>query len=68
MSSDIPELKRSRVIAAVRSDEQAKVLTESGINVLQLDLTNKDAVIAGLLKYNSELLVRSRKHVFVDAI
>lgn len=60
MSSDIQELKQSRVFAAVRSDEQAKVLAESGINVLQLDLTDKNAVVDGLVKHDSELLMHSK--------
>ncbi|KAH9206114.1 hypothetical protein DL95DRAFT_488492 [Leptodontidium sp. 2 PMI_412] len=46
-----------RVTATVRSDEQAKFLSESGINVLQLDLTDEKAVIDGIVKHNSELLM-----------
>jgi saccharopine dehydrogenase-like NADP-dependent oxidoreductase len=50
-------LKRSRITAVVRSDEQAKLLSESGINVLQLDLTDEKAVVESLVKHNSELVM-----------
>jgi uncharacterized protein YbjT (DUF2867 family) len=54
-------LKRSRITAAVRSDEQAKLLSESGINVVQLDLTDEKAVVESLVKHNSELVMCLKK-------
>ncbi|PMD21477.1 NAD(P)-binding protein [Hyaloscypha hepaticicola] len=59
LSSSSPVLKRSRITAAVRSDEQAKLLSESGINVLQLDLTDEKAVVESLVKHNINIVVHT---------
>jgi saccharopine dehydrogenase-like NADP-dependent oxidoreductase len=63
LSSSSPVLKRSRITAAVRSDEQAKLLSESGINVLQLDLTDEKAVVESLVKHNSELVMCLKREI-----
>ncbi|PVH69124.1 NAD(P)-binding protein [Cadophora sp. DSE1049] len=59
LSSDIPELKGSRIIAAVRSDEQAKLLSEAAINALQLDLTDEKVVLDGLVKHNINIVIHT---------
>ncbi|KAH6699076.1 hypothetical protein BKA61DRAFT_741250 [Leptodontidium sp. MPI-SDFR-AT-0119] len=59
LSSNILALKSSRVIATVRSDEQAKLLSKSGINVLQLDLTDEKAVIDGIVKHNINIVIHT---------
>ena len=63
LSSSSPVLKRSRITAVVRSDEQAKLLSESGINVLQLDLIDEKAVVESLVKHNSELVMCLKREI-----
>ena len=46
-------IKKEHISAAVRSEEQAKVLSKLGINVLQLDLTDENAVVEALLRHDS---------------
>ena len=53
LSSDNALIKSSSISAAVRSSEQAKALSGLGINVLQLDLSEEQAVIVTLLKHES---------------
>lgn len=57
LSNNSAELKGSHIIAAVRSDEQAKILSDAGINVLQLDLKDENAVKESLVKHESELVL-----------
>jgi len=63
LSSSNEVLKSSRIIAAVRSDEQAKLLSESGLNVLQLDLTDEKAVVESLVKNHSELVICLKRDI-----
>lgn len=58
LSSSSPVLKRSCIFAAVRSDEQAKLLSELGINVLQLDFKAGKAVAESLVQHKSEFEIR----------
>lgn len=51
-------VENERIIAAVRSEEQAKALSDLGINVLQLDLTDEKVVVESLLHHNSMRLSR----------
>ncbi|KAL9110601.1 MAG: hypothetical protein Q9227_004959 [Pyrenula ochraceoflavens] len=51
-NGDKPLIEKERIIAAVRSEEQAKALSGLGIKVLQLDLTDEKAVIETLLHHN----------------
>ncbi|KAH7407104.1 hypothetical protein BKA64DRAFT_571722 [Cadophora sp. MPI-SDFR-AT-0126] len=48
-----------RIIAAVRSDEQGKLLSDAGINVLQLDLTDEKSVVDGLVKHNINIVIHT---------
>ncbi|KAG0644921.1 hypothetical protein D0Z07_9365 [Hyphodiscus hymeniophilus] len=45
--------------AAVRSDEQAKLLSESGISVLQLELTDEKAVVESLVNHNINIVIHT---------
>jgi uncharacterized protein YbjT (DUF2867 family) len=45
--------EKNNISAAVRSEEQANILSKLGINVLKLDLTDEKAVVEGLLRNNS---------------
>lgn len=42
-----------RLIAAVRSEDQANSLSNLGVRVIQLDLTDEDTVVKSVLSYNS---------------
>ena len=46
-------IEKNNISAAVRSEEQANILSKLGINVLKLDLTDEKAVVEGLLSNNS---------------
>jgi uncharacterized protein YbjT (DUF2867 family) len=48
--------EKNNISAAVRSEEQANILSKLGINVLKLDLTDEKAVVEGLLSNNSTKL------------
>jgi uncharacterized protein YbjT (DUF2867 family) len=45
-------IEKNNISAAVRSEEQANILSKLGINVLKLDLTDEKAVVEGLLSNN----------------
>ena len=55
-------IKKQRIIATVRSEEQAKAVSKLGISVLQLDLTDEEAVVESFLHHEStkHLMVESR--------
>ncbi|KAL9044052.1 MAG: hypothetical protein Q9214_002786 [Letrouitia sp. 1 TL-2023] len=57
-------IKKEDIFAAVRSKEQAKALTNLGINVLQLDLTDETSVAENLLGHDS----RKTSHPFPNAL
>ena len=42
-----------RLIAAVRSEDQANSLSNLGVRVIQLDLTDEDTVVESVLSHNS---------------
>lgn len=56
LASNNPLLKNQNIIAAVRSEEQAKALSKLGVSVLQLDLNNEEAVVGRILQHNSTKL------------
>ena len=56
-------INKENIIAAVRSEEQAKSLSELGINVLQLDLTDEEAVVESLSRQNSTKVSTNRSNV-----
>ncbi|KAF8859153.1 NAD(P)-binding protein [Acephala macrosclerotiorum] len=41
------------------SEEQAKVLSNAGINVLQIDLENENAVLEGLLRHEIDIVIHN---------
>jgi hypothetical protein len=53
LASNNPLPKKQNIIAAVRSEEQAKALSKLGISVLQLDLNDEEAVVGRILQHNS---------------
>ncbi|MCJ1432429.1 hypothetical protein MMC27_001785 [Xylographa pallens] len=52
-------IRKAHIVAAVRSEEQAKSLSKLGITVLQLDLTDENAVVEALLRYNICIVVHT---------
>ena len=49
------DLQGSKVIAAVRGTKQVNTLAKAGIDVVQLDLSNADAVEKCVLNHKSSL-------------
>lgn len=47
---------REHIYAAVRSNEQAEVLSKLGVSVLQVDLTDEKSVVENILRYQSTQL------------
>lgn len=54
MASSNKLVKKENIIAAVRSEEQATALSKLEITVLQLDLTNENAVVESILRHNGK--------------
>ncbi|KAJ4346654.1 uncharacterized protein N0V89_010585 [Didymosphaeria variabile] len=51
----VPSLEKGNIIAAVRSEEQAAALSDSGVNVTRLDLTDGEAVAKTIVDHDSTL-------------
>lgn len=51
----VPSLKDEKVVAIVRSEEQAIDLSDSGMNVVCLDLVDKEAVAQIIKNNNSKI-------------
>ncbi|KAL2847928.1 hypothetical protein BJX68DRAFT_239074 [Aspergillus pseudodeflectus] len=52
-------ISKDRIVAAVRSQEQAVALSKLDIPVLQLDLADDEAVAAAILDYNIDIVVHT---------
>jgi LmbE family N-acetylglucosaminyl deacetylase len=52
LTSGSPLIKEQKIIAAVRSQEQADALSGLGVDVLQLDLRDEEAVTESILRYD----------------
>ncbi|KAL9609303.1 MAG: hypothetical protein Q9167_005921 [Letrouitia subvulpina] len=61
-NTNIP-IEKEDIIAAVRSEEQAKTLTNLGINVLQLDLTDETSVAENLLRHDIRIVVHTASSI-----
>ncbi|KAL9086375.1 MAG: hypothetical protein Q9165_007161 [Trypethelium subeluteriae] len=59
-------IAKDNISAAVRSEEQAKALSNLGINVLQLDLTDENAVIESLLRYDISIVIHCASSINSD--
>ena len=69
LASNNSLLRKQHIHAAVRSKEQTDTLVKLGINVLQLDLTDEEAVVKSLVERNSmyrrcPILMFSTKRTF----
>ncbi|KAH7386207.1 hypothetical protein BKA64DRAFT_136350 [Cadophora sp. MPI-SDFR-AT-0126] len=59
LASNNPLLKKENISAAVRSQEQADALSNLGINVIRLDLSNEEAVIAAILRNDISIILHT---------
>ncbi|RDW59919.1 hypothetical protein BP6252_13006 [Coleophoma cylindrospora] len=66
LARNSPLIKKDQIHAAVRSDEQAEALSKLGIHVLQLDLTNEDAVVESVLRHNISIVVHTASSLDVS--
>jgi hypothetical protein len=57
------KIDRKNITATVRSEEQAKILSKLGINVLQLDLADEKAVVENVLAHNS---TKFRRAIYIN--
>ncbi|KAF2448470.1 NAD(P)-binding protein [Karstenula rhodostoma CBS 690.94] len=55
----VPSLKGRKIVAAVRSQEQAASLSESGVNVICLDIADKKAVTKALVDNNIFIVIHT---------
>ena len=46
-------MEKNQLVAVVRSKDQANSLSNLGVRVLQLDLTDEEAVVKSVLRHNS---------------
>lgn len=58
-----PEITKDQIVAAVRTDEQAKALSTLGVNVLKLDLSDEQAVIDEISSHKSSNTLLNKKHL-----
>ncbi|KAJ5686910.1 hypothetical protein N7536_009529 [Penicillium majusculum] len=52
-----------RLIAAVRSEDQANSLSNLGVRVIQLDLTDEDTVVKSVLSYNISIVIHTASSI-----
>ncbi|CAI7655918.1 unnamed protein product [Penicillium glandicola] len=52
-----------QLIAVVRSEDQAKSLSNLGVHVLQLDLTDEDAVVKSVLLHNINIVIHTASSI-----
>lgn len=50
----VPSVKQKNIVAAVRSEEQAKAIVDTGVKAIRLDLSNADAVIDSIQAHDSK--------------
>ncbi|KAF5238324.1 hypothetical protein FANTH_10356 [Fusarium anthophilum] len=58
-----PEVTKKQVLAAVRTDEQAKALSIHGINVLKLDLSDEHAVVNEIFTHKISVIVHAANSI-----
>ncbi|KAF5621008.1 hypothetical protein F25303_12355 [Fusarium sp. NRRL 25303] len=58
-----PEVTKDQIVAAVRTDEQAKALSTLGINVLKLDLSDEQAVIYEISSHKISVIVHAANSI-----
>ncbi|CZR39097.1 uncharacterized protein FPRO_05711 [Fusarium proliferatum ET1] len=58
-----PEITKDQIVAAVRTDEQAKALSTPGINVLKLDLSDEQAVINEISSHKISVMVHAANSI-----
>ncbi|KAI1016791.1 hypothetical protein LB504_007046 [Fusarium proliferatum] len=58
-----PEVTKDQIFAAVRTDEQDKVLSTLGINVLKLDLSDEQAVINEISSHKISVIVHAANSI-----
>ncbi|RDW65612.1 hypothetical protein BP5796_10304 [Coleophoma crateriformis] len=66
LAGNSPLIKKDQIHAVVRSDEQAQALSKLGVHVLQLDLTDEDAVVESLLRHNISIVVHTASSLDVS--
>ncbi|CZR68672.1 uncharacterized protein PAC_18571 [Phialocephala subalpina] len=59
LAGDSTVVQKDQIIAAVRTKEQAKALSNIGINVLQVDLNDETAVIECVLQHEINLVIHN---------
>ncbi|CAI7569276.1 unnamed protein product [Penicillium discolor] len=52
-----------RLIATVRSEDQANSLSNLGVRVIQLDLTDEDTVVKSVLSYNISIVIHTASSI-----
>ena len=55
-------IKDSKIHAAVRTTEQVKALAKLGVNVIQVDLTDENAVLTTVIDKKSTTLLAGQEH------
>ncbi|KAI1010769.1 hypothetical protein LB503_005009 [Fusarium chuoi] len=58
-----PEITKDQIVAAVRTDEQAKALSTLGVNVLKLDLSDEQAVIDEISSHKTSVIVHAANSI-----
>ncbi|SCV58118.1 uncharacterized protein FFB14_15460 [Fusarium fujikuroi] len=58
-----PEITKDQIVAAVRTDEQAKALSTLGINVLKLNLSDEQAVINEISSHKISVIVHAANSI-----
>ncbi|KAF2111047.1 hypothetical protein BDV96DRAFT_650649 [Lophiotrema nucula] len=56
-------MQKANIFAAVRSTDQAEALTRSGVEVVQLDLSDQQAVIESVLQRNINIIIHTSSSI-----
>ncbi|CAL5871785.1 uncharacterized protein PFLUO_LOCUS6038 [Penicillium psychrofluorescens] len=66
LASKTTSIGADRLVAAVRSENQANSLSKLGISVLRLDLADEDAVVESVLRHNISIVIHTASSVNPD--
>lgn len=62
----VPSVRQENIVAAVRSEEQVKAISDTGVKAIRLDLSDADAVIDSIQAHDSKSRATKNEHAFQD--
>lgn len=62
----VPSVKQKNIVAAVRSEEQAKAIVDTGVKAIRLDLSNADAVIDSIQAHDISIVIHLASSLYAN--